>query len=578
MPDCDLLIRNATVIDGTGAEPYAGDVAITGGRIVSTAAGASRGHEEIDARGLVLTPGFVDIHTHFDGQVTWSNRLEPSSNHGATTVVMGNCGVGFAPFHAQDRDLAVRMMEGVEDIPGDVLRLGLPWQWTSFPEYLDFLASRQFDADVAAYVPHSPLRLFVMGERGMAREPATPDDIREMARLVSEAVKAGAVGFATARTLQHRTSDGLLMPPITAGESELLAIAQAMAALGRGVIQINTDFRDAGVDFGLLSRLVAGSGVPLSFSLMQFHDAPDNWRKVLDLLEQATAQGLPIKAQVSPRPIGIMMGLEGSRTPFSATPTYRALAGKPFAERLAALRRPEVREAILGEFRASPVVPGVKNGARLDNIYEMTPEADYVPGADQSVEAAARRAGIEPIAYVYDLLASGDGRTLLYNPAVNFHERTTDAVRTMISHPDTLIGLGDGGAHVRGICDASIMTYLLTHCVGGGDLALPCAIRALTSRNAEAVGFTDRGVIAPGYRADLNLIDMDRLALHRPYVAYDLPGGGAQLKQEATGYAATFVNGIMTRRDGAPTGALPGRLARSAPAAAPARTRETLAC
>jgi len=576
--DCDLLIRNALVIDGTGSEAYSGDVAVNDGRIVSTDAEASRGREEIDAKGLVLTPGFVDIHTHFDGQVTWSNRLEPSSNHGATTVVMGNCGVGFAPFHPKDRDLAVRMMEGVEDIPGEVLRLGLPWQWTSFPEYLAFLASREFDADVAAYVPHSPLRLFVMGERGLAREPATADDMRAMARLVTEAIEAGAIGFATARTLQHRTSDGLLMPPITAGESELLAIARAMAALGRGVMQVNTDFRDPEVDFGLLARLAANSGVPLSFSLMQFHDAPDGWRNVLDLLEQATAQGLPIKAQVTPRPIGIMMSLEGSRAPFSATPTYRALAGKPFAERLAALRQPAVREAILAEFRASPVVPGVKNGARLDNIYEMAPEADYVPDAEQSVEAAARRAGVEPIAYVYDLLVGGDGRTLLYNPAVNFHERTTDAVRTMTAHPDTLIGLGDGGAHVRGICDASVMTYLLTHCVRRGELSLPYAIRALTARNAEAVGFTDRGVVAPGYRADLNLIDMDRLALHRPYIAYDLPGGGAQLKQEATGYAATFVNGIMTRRDGAPTGALPGRLASPSSAPVAARTREAIAC
>jgi N-acyl-D-aspartate/D-glutamate deacylase len=565
MASCDLLIRNATIVDGTGADPFEGSIAVKDGRIVALDAASGQGSEEIDAKGAIVTPGFVDIHTHFDGQATWSNRLNPSTNHGVTTVVAGNCGVGFAPCRPEDQNRLVRLMEGVEDIPEVVLSEGLPWAWESFPDYLNYLASRRYDADIAAYLPHAPLRVYAMGQRGADREPATALDVAVMARIAKEAISAGAIGFSTSRTLHHRSSDRHLMPNATSAESELSGIAMALREIGRGVLQLICDFEDPVSDFGLLRRLVERSGRPLSLSLQQLPSSPGTWRTILDMISEANAAGLPIRAQVIGRPVGLLMGLALSRNPFTLCPSYQSIAGLALEERHAALSDPEVRARILAEY------PDAVKGANpiiypdMSGYYVMADPPSYEPKPEDSVDAQARARDLVPLEYAYDLMMAEGGKTIFYNPCLNFIGNSLAAPEAMLGHPDTLMGLGDGGAHVGAICDASSTTFLLTHWFKQSrSFSLPQVVKMLTANNAQAMGMLDRGVIAPGYRADFNVIDLDRLQLRRPHVVHDLPCGRGRLDQRAEGYVATICAGEVTYRDGVSAGNLPGRLVRGA--------------
>ncbi|WP_333586727.1 N-acyl-D-amino-acid deacylase family protein [Phenylobacterium sp.] len=564
----DLVLRGGTVADGTGAPTYEADVAIRDGRIVQVGEVRGAGAEEIDARGRLVTPGFVDIHTHYDGQAAWDTHMQPSSWHGVTTVVMGNCGVGFAPCRPADHDRLVRLMEGVEDIPFPVLTEGLPWNWESFPDYLDALAARRFDVDIAAQLPHAALRVYVMGERGADREPATPADISAMAELAEAAVRAGALGFSTSRTLNHRTSDGQPTPTLTAGEDELTGIALGLARAGKGVLQVVSDFADPVAEFAMLRRIVEASGRPLSFSLTQHAKAPQAWRLLLDALSDATAAGLPMKAQVCGRPVGILFGFELTLNPFSQHPAYRALAHLPLAERAARLAQPDVRAALLAE--AGGPAQGFAGAAPRNwaNMYLMGERPDYEPKPSQTVAALALAQGRRPEEVALDHMLSGGGRGMLYLPFLNYAEGSLDPSYEMLGHPDAVPGLSDGGAHVGMICDGSFPTSNLTHWTRdrtrGPRFDLEAMVRMQTRDTARAVGLHDRGMIAPGLRADLNIIDYDNLALEPPTVAYDLPAGGRRLIQRARGYVATLVAGQVTQRDGEPTGALPGRLLRGA--------------
>lgn len=574
-PVWDLVIRGGTVVDGSGGEPFVGDVAILGGTIAAVGAVADRGHEEIDATGLLVTPGFVDIHTHYDGQVTWEQRLDPSTGHGVTTVVMGNCGIGFAPCKPADRDPLMKLMEGVEDLPEPVLAAGIPWAWESFPEYLDFLDRRSFDADICAQLPHAALRVHVMGERAIAHEAATAEDRAEMARLAAEAVEAGALGFTTSRSINHKTRAGVPTPTLTAEEAELAEIARAIGATGKGVLQAISDFDDVEADLAMLRRVAEAGGRPLSISLMQWKHAPELWRQVLGWASACAAHGLAVKAQVSGRPVGVMLGWELSFNPFSHTPTFLALADRSPAERRAALADPAVRAAILAEAPARADM-AIYLGDYA-NIYALGDPPNYEPLPEDSIAGQAARAGVSPDALAYDALMADDGRGLLMAPAVNYAYGSLDVCYEMLRHPHTVYGLGDGGAHLGFLCDASIPTTMLAHWTRdrhrGPMIPLPEVVRGLTRDCAEAVGLADRGLIAPGYKADLNLIDFATVNLRGAEVRHDLPEGGRRLTQDADGYVATIVSGVITRRNGAPTGALPGRLVRGG-AFAPARVGE----
>ena len=560
----DLVIRRGTVVDGSGGEPFIADVAVRNGRVAQVGRFEDSGLEEIDASGLIVTPGFVDIHTHYDGHATWDSRMQPSSAHGVTTAVMGNCGVGFAPCRSQDHDKLIMLMEGVEDIPEIVLKEGLPWAWESFPDYLNFLSDRSFDMDVAAQLSHAPLRVYVMGQRGVDREPATHDDIAEMARIAGEAMRSGALGFSTSRSINHRASDGAPIASLTAAEAELTGIAMAMKEARSGVFQVISDFADAAAEFEIIKNIALKSGRPLSFSLLQPPDAPDRWKKLLSWVEDANREGANIKAQVCGRPIGVLLGFELSYNPFSYTPTFISLARLPFEQKLEQLRRREIREAILSEF---PGPSGEALAGIVRNFARMYPLGDppiYEPAPEHSIAGIAARLGADPAALVYDMMLEKEGRSILYAPGVNYVEGNIEAALAMMLDPNTVLGLGDGGAHCGLICDSSFTTHMLTRWAKDpqGRMPLPKAVRALTSETAAAVGLLDRGIIAPGYRADLNVIDMDRLKLGMPRLTYDLPSGGGRLRQDADGYMATIVAGKITYRNGESTGALPGRLVR----------------
>ncbi len=561
----DLILRGGTIVDGSGGDPYEGDVAISDGKIVAVGAVGGRGREEIDARSNLVTPGFVDIHTHYDGHATWATRLQPSAAHGVTTVVMGNCGVGFAPCRPADHASLVRLMEGVEDIPGVVLNEGLPWSWETFPEYLEYLAGRQYDIDIAAQLPHAPLRVYVMGQRAIDREAATDDDIAQMAKLAEEAMRAGAIGFSSSRSINHRASDGNPIPSVTAAEHELTGIACGLKSAGSGVVQLISDFSDEAGEFGLVRKIVEASGRPLSMSLLQLHNAPERWKTLLKWIDEANDAGIAIKAQVCARPVCVLMGLELSYNPFTFCPSYQPIRWLPLAERVALLRQPDMRARLISEFPA-PTVEGI--GPALANLSRMFPLGDppnYEPTADQSIAAEAARRGVPAVEYAYDHLLEREGKTVLYAPAANYAYGNIDAALEMVTHNNTVLGLGDGGAHCGLICDASMTTHMLSHWARGrhnGALPLPSVVRSLTSTTACTVGLADRGLIAEGYRADVNIIDFDRLALHMPEMVYDLPSGGGRLHQRADGYVATIVNGQVTYRDGVATGNLPGRLVR----------------
>jgi len=567
----DLVIRGGTLVDGSGGAPFEADVAIKDGRIAVIGSIAAAGAEEIDARGKIVTPGFVDIHTHYDGQATWDGHMQPSAWHGVTTVVMGNCGVGFAPCRPADHDRLIRLMEGVEDIPFPVLTEGLPWNWESFPDYLDGLAGRRFDVDIGTQLPHAALRVYVMGERGANREDATPADIAAMAALAKGAVEAGALGFSTSRTLNHRTSDGQPTPTLTASEDELTGIAMGLAAAGKGALQFVSDFAEPEEEFAMLRRIVERSGRPLSFSLVQNPRQPNQWRTLLERLTEANDAGLTMRGQVAGRPVGILFGLELTLNPFSQYPAYREIAALPLAERVARLRDPAFRARLLAE-GADPAAGFATNMTQNWRImFLMGEQPDYEQTADRTVAALAQARGTTPEELALDHMLENGGRGMLYLPFLNYADGSLDPSFAMLTHRDTVPGLSDGGAHVGMICDGSFPTSNLTHWTRdrtrGPKLPLEAMIRMQTHDTAQALGLHDRGLIAPGYRADLNVIDYEALTLKAPAVAYDLPAGGRRLVQRADGYVATIVAGEITYRDGEPTGALPGRLLRGSQSA-----------
>ncbi len=570
----DLILRGGTIVDGGGGEPYEADVVVADGRIAAIERNSTaRGAEEIDAKGKIVTPGFVDLHTHYDGQATWDSRLAPSSLHGVTTAIMGNCGVGFAPCRPAQRELLIRLMEGIEDIPNVVLTEGIPWNWETFPEYFDALAARRFDIDIGGYLPHAALRVYAMGERASKHEPATADDLARMGPLVQQAIKAGAFGVGTSRTIFHRSSDGQSVPTLKAGEDELTVLASSISAAGHGLLQYAVDWEDAESTFALVRRVAEKSGCPVAFSLVQANGVPDNWRKVLALTAQANDDGLPMSVQVMPRAIGMLLSYNHTLNPFVTVDSYKPLAKLPLPEKLKALRDPEVRARIVAEATDPNPTNLLATFVRdFERMYPLNDPPDYEPPVDSSIAAQARKRGILAEELAYDLLLEDEGRRMLFVGTTNYYDKSLDPVREMLTHRDTVPGLGDGGAHLGVMCDATYSTFMLTHWARdrkrGERLPLPFVVKSLTSDTARVIGLNDRGLVKQGYRADLNVIDFDNLNLGLPKIHTDLPAGGRRIIQPARGYEATIVRGQVTFRDGQATDALPGRLVRG-PQAAP---------
>jgi N-acyl-D-aspartate/D-glutamate deacylase len=572
----DLVIRHGTVVDGNGHEPLQADVAVRGGVIAEVGEVSGRGDREIDADGLVVAPGFVDIHTHYDGQAVWDDRLQPSSWHGVTTVVAGNCGVGFAPVKPEDRDRLIALMEGVEDIPGTALHEGLNWAWESFGEYLDVLESRHRDIDLATQVPHAALRFWAMGERAAAMEPATTDEIAEMARLAAQAVGDGALGFTTSRTINHKSRSGELTPVYGSEKDELTAISAAVGRTGSAVLQLITDYPDLTEDFDLMrAMVVASGGRPLSVSLLQTRDNPKLYRTILEHITAANEDGLPIRAQVASRGLGILMGLQCTLHPFFMNPVWRSIMHLSVPDQAARMSEPEFRARLLAA-QTDEVADNMPGGLRINRyeaMYELGKYPEYEPKEEDSLLARARREGRPAEELVCDILIRDEGRGMIQQPFSNYFEGNLDAVREMLTHPYALPGLGDGGAHVGSICDSSFTSTLLQYWVRDrphGRLPIEFVFQRHARDNARWVGLNDRGVVAQGYRADVIVVDLDGMRIHRPEVVYDLPGGGRRFQQWVDGYRHTFVNGIETYKDGAPTGDLPGRLVRGARSGVPA--------
>ena len=576
----DLVIRSATIVDGTGAAPTPGDVVVEDGVITAVGDGAADGvvgRREIDADGLLVTPGFIDIHTHFDGQVTWDPVVAPSSLHGVTTIVMGNCGVGFAPAAPDRHAWLISLLEGVEDIPGTALAEGLTWDWETFPQYLDSIEAKPHTVDLATHLPHAALRTYVMGERG-ADHTAVPTEgeLEQMARATVEALEAGAVGFTTSRTEIHRTSTGENIGTLTASDVELLAIARAMAQAGLGVTQLisdcyqspDDDFAQAELD--LLERFARVSGRPLSFTMQQAYHSPDRWRFRMDWVDRMVASGLEVRAQVASRPIGVLLGLQATASPFTFCASYAEVASLPLGERVAALRDPERKRRILTEHAeiAAGLEPGIfaQIMCGFDVLFRVSDPVDYELNADRAIAAEARAVGAEPVDFVYDLLLERDGEQLIYLPLFNFAHGDFADIEAMITSPNTLYGLSDAGAHCGAICDGSMTTSSLTVWArdrrDGPRLPLEQIVHGHTLRNARYLGWADRGVVAPGHLADLNVIDLDALACHAPSIVHDLPAGGRRLMQTAEGYRTTIKSGVVTFVDGEHTGELPGELVR----------------
>ncbi len=567
----DTVIRGGTVVDGSGDAPFRADVAVKNGLIAEVGTVTGTGAREIDATGLLVTPGFVDLHTHYDGQAIWSDRLTPSSAHGVTTAVMGNCGVGFAPCRAEDHDVLVDVMAGVEDIPGVVMVDGLPWHWETFPEFLDAVASRQRDIDVAAFLPHSPLRVYVMGRRGVECEPATAQDLAQMRKLAAEAVSAGALGFASSRFTLHKTASGQPIPSYEAAREEIEAIARGVDDAGGGLIQFVPDLVAGDYEPALRTvfEVAAEVGLPVTFTLAIGNAGEPYFLDALMMVEKANrlAGGADpvVTAQIFPRPIGLVLGLELSGNPFVTYPSYREIAVLPLAERIAEMAKPEVRQRILSDKPDSGGHPLMFASQAWDYMFPLGDPPNYEPSPAESIAARAHARGVSPAEEAYDRLLDDDGHAMLLVTLANFRDGCLNTVAELIRRDDVVLGLGDGGAHYGMICDASFPTYLLTHWVRdrpSGRLTMAEAVRELTSVPARVAGLADRGRIAVGYKADLNIIDATTLRLHRPVVTHDLPAGGRRLDQTADGYVATFVSGEVIAENGVPTAARPGRLVR----------------
>jgi N-acyl-D-aspartate/D-glutamate deacylase len=564
----DLVIRGGTIVDGTGAPSFVGDLAVKDGTIVAVGGKVGPGSQEINASGQVVRPGFIDTHTHYDDQVTWDPHLSPSSWHGVTTVIMGNCGVGFAPVRPGEKDYLIEIMEGVEDIPGTALCEGMAWDWESFPEYLDSLERQQRSIDVAAQVPHCAIRCYVMGRERTLDVEATPNDIEAMARLTREAIEAGAVGFTTSRTFIHRTKAGELIPGTHCRPEELLGIAKGMAEAGSGVFQMIADNLGKEPDLQWMKRIARLTGEPLIFSLVDINSANDpfDFRRTLAALKAIhEAEGIDIRAAVPWRPPGFLMGLQTSLHPFSYYQTFKELEGLPLDQIVARMRQPDFRRAVLADQPdMSKSLTGLSS--RWDKMFPLGDPPDYEPRPEDSIEARARAQGVSPQEFTYDTLLQQEGQQLLFVPVASYSECNLNILREMLNHPRTTASLSDGGAHVSSICDASFTSFMITHWVKGrtrgARLPLEAVIRKQTSEPAAIYSLHDRGVIAPGMKADLNIIDMEALYLHAPYMAFDLPTGGKRMLQKVDGFRYTIVSGEVIVRDGEMTDARPGRVVR----------------
>lgn len=582
----DLLLKNGLLVDGTGAAARRADVGVRNGLIVDV--GDLAGHaarRTLDAEGHLVTPGFVDLHTHYDGQISWDPDLMPSSIHGVSTVVMGSCGVGFAPCRASDRDALVALMEGVEDIPGSALAEGIKWRWETFEEYMDALEAMPHTLDFALQVPHDCLRVFAMGERGLHGGVATDADIEQMRLALRSALQAGAIGFSTGRSDNHRNRSGAPTPASEADARELSGLGAAFAGLGHGVVQAVSDFDMAqgpdrfDAEYDLIEGMARAAGRPLSISLSQRDQEPGQWRRILSRAERATADGLATRVQVAPRGIGVMLGLQATFHPFMGFPSYKAISHLPLAERVAAMRDPAFRTRLLSEKSDRVAGDGSSLPPLADfllsmidriafRIFRLGENPNYEPTAADSLGAESRRRGVPVLEAILDALLDNDGRELLYFPVYNYLDFNLDAVGEMLKHPLALPGLSDGGAHVGTICDASFSTFLLTHWArdrAAGRISVERAIQFLAADTARFLGLSDRGEVRTGLRADLNVIDHMNLRLHRPRLVNDLPAGGQRLLQDASGYRATIVAGEVITEDGRLTGARPGRLVRSRP-------------
>ena len=572
----DLIVSGGTLIDGTGAQKRIADVAIDEGRISAVGQGLGAARRTLDASGQLVTPGFVDVHTHYDGQATWDPILAPSCWHGVTTLVMGNCGVGFAPVRPGDEEFLIGLMEGVEDIPGTALSEGIDWSWETFPEYLDALEKAPHMLDLGTQIAHGPVRAYVMGKRGAQNEPATAEDIQAMVEIVRDAIVAGALGFTTSRTIVHRAIDGEPVPGTFAAEDELFAIGRVLGELGRGVFELapagvmGEDLAAPEKEVAWMQKLAAEIDRPVSFALVQHEADPGQWRRILDL---ATKAGPMLRPQVQSRPGTILIGHD-SLNPFSFRPTYRRLQELPSDERLARLRDPEVRKRILAEkgeisdMRVALIQGLIENS--LHRVFPLGDPPNYEPDPSTSIRARAEREGSDPHGVLYDAMLELDGRQLLMLTIVGYADGDLEAVRAMLEHPQSVFGLGDGGAHCGAICDASMTTSMLSHWARDRDrgplLPIEWVVQKMTHSTAELYGLTDRGLVAPGMKADLNVIDFERLNLRLPELVHDLPAEGRRFIQRAEGYSATIVSGEVVLEEGEHTGALPGKLVRGKPA------------
>ena len=562
----DLIIRNGTLVDGTGNKSQIADIAVKDGLIAAIGDFSGKSNQEIDASNLVVTPGFVDIHTHYDGQAIWDSQLKPSSIHGVTTVVMGNCGVGFAPCKPEDRIKLVELMEGVEDIPAPVMHEGLDWKWETFEEYIEALERNKLDIDVCALLPHAALRVYVMGERAINHEAANIDDMKIMRKLAKEAVEAGAFGFSTSRTISHKSLKGEFTPTLRAHEDELTAIAMGLSDAGTGFMEIVSDWNepDPETEFEVLKRIVKKSGRPVVFSCTQRHDRPDFWKDLMEMARQAQKEGLPIRPVVTPRPIGLLLGLNGSQNPFSGTDTYKTLAELPLKQRIVEMRKKEIKKQILSEDPIAGSTFPLINRIGYSQMYRFGSPPNYNPRQEDSIENLARINGISAAEMAYDILLENDGNNFIYAPLVNYADHTFSVCQKMLEDKNAIMGLGDGGAHVGFILDAGYPTWLISYwSVKKKVFSMEETVRRLTSDTAIAAGLSDRGFLKVGLKADINIIDWENVGSSDPFMTQDLPAGGKRLMQHTKGYIATIVSGKITYRNGNSTEERPGILVRS---------------